>query len=330
MRIGLIGAGAVADLHAMAADRLGDTRLTAVCDLREDAAERVAGPYGAATFTDYRDLLACGAVDAVVVNTPHALHSRMVLDAAEAGLHVLVEKPMATTLEDCDLMAEACARAGVTLTVGHIQHFLPDKRAAETAIAGGALGAPVAVHDYRSTDYRPGTRSPWFFSRELAGGGALMNIGAHCLDRSVWLAGSDAVSLTAATTERFGAPVETDGSVALGLASGALATVSVMSDTPRKVDELTVVCERGTVVADPRAGTFVRVDGRTRQVHTPRPSDIPDAFYAQLADFAAVVGGAVPRVSLAHGRHVVEMVLAAYASATAGGPVAVGAARQSV
>lgn len=327
MRIGLIGAGAVADLHALAADQIADTRLTAVCDLEESAARRVAAPYGAATFTDYRDLLASRSVDAVIVNTPHALHSRMVLDAAAHGLHVLVEKPMATTLDDCDAMAEACAQAGVTLAVGHIQHFLPDKCAAERAIASGVLGAPLGVHDYRSTDYRPGTRSPWFFSRELAGGGALMNIGAHCLDRSVWLAGAAAVSLTAAVTERFGAPVETDGTVALRLANGGLATVSVMSDTPHKVDELTVVCERGSVVADPRAGTFLRSDGRTRQIHTPSSADIPDAFRAQLADFVAAVGGADPRVTPEHGRHVVELVLASYSSAATGEPVMVGAAQ---
>lgn len=324
MRIGLIGAGAVADLHALAADRLADTRLTAVCDLQESAARRVAAPYGAATYTDYRAMFADGSVDAVIVNTPHGLHSRMVLDAADSGLHVLVEKPMAIALEDCDTMTDACARAGVTLAVGHIQHFLPDKLAAEEVITSGVLGAPLSIHDYRSTDYRPGTRSPWFFSRELAGGGALMNIGAHCLDRSVWLAGSAAVSVTAATTERFGAPVETDGTVALALAGGGLACVSVMSDTPRKVDELTVVCELGTVVADPRAGTFLRRDGRTVQVHTPSDADIPDAFHAQLADFAAAVGGARPKVSLEHGRHVVELVLASYASATTGRPVAVG------
>ncbi|WP_435238357.1 Gfo/Idh/MocA family protein [Streptomyces sp. YPW6] len=321
MRIGLIGAGAVADLHVRAAQVLPDTRLTAVCDVREDVAAKAAAPCGAATFRDYRDLYAAGCVDAVIVNTPHGLHSRMVLDAAASGLHVLVEKPMATTLEDCDRMIEACRQAGVTLAIGHIQHFLPDKRAAEAVIAGGTLGRPLAVHDYRSTDYRPGTRPPWFFSREIAGGGALMNIGAHCLDRSVWLAGSPAVSLTAATAERFGAPVETDGSLAVRLADGGLATVSVMSDTPHRIDEVTVVCERGTVVADPRQGTFVRVDGTTRQLHEPRPSDIPDAFHAQLADFVAAVGGAPLTVSLDHGRHVVELVLAAYASASAGRPV---------
>ncbi|MEU6075998.1 Gfo/Idh/MocA family oxidoreductase [Micromonospora sp. NPDC047074] len=323
MRIGLIGAGAVASLHAHAAESLPHVRLTAVCDLVEEAARKVAAPLGAATFTDYRDLIGSGLVDAVIVNTPHALHRQMVLDAAELGLHVLVEKPMATTLADCDAMRAACDSAGVTMVIGHIQHFLPEKVAADALLAQGECGAPVMVHDYRSTDYRPGARSAWFFSSAIAGGGALMNIGAHCLDRSVWLGGATAVSVTATTAQRFGVAVETDGVIQLELANELSASISVVSDAPRRIDELMVVCERGVITADPRRGTFLRRDGHTRVILEPSSSDIPNAFRAQLADFVAAVAGEPSRVSLDHSRHVVELVLAAYESAMLGRPVAV-------
>ena len=126
MRIGLIGAGAVAPFHARAAELISDVRLSAVCDLDRATAERAATDSQAAVFTDYRTLLDSDTVDAVIVNTPHGLHHQMVLDAAERGLHVLVEKPLATTVADCDEMVRACATAGVTMVVGHIQHFLPD------------------------------------------------------------------------------------------------------------------------------------------------------------------------------------------------------------
>jgi predicted dehydrogenase len=147
----------------------------------------------------------------VIVNTPHALHLPMALDAAHRGLHVLVEKPMATTVADCDTMLAACAAAGVTLAIGHIQHFFPDKVTAHELVASGELGDVVLVRDHRSTDYRPGTRPDWFFSPEVAGGGALMNIGGHCLDRTLWFGGGRAVELSASTAHRFGSPVETDG-----------------------------------------------------------------------------------------------------------------------
>jgi predicted dehydrogenase len=318
MRIGLIGAGAVAGYHATAAGRLDDAAMTAVCDLDADAAQRIAGPIGAATFADYRELYASGLIDAVIVNTPHALHLPMVLDAAAQGLHVLVEKPMATTIAGCDEMIAACENAGVALVVGHIQHFLPDKRAVEGILASGELGSPQFVRDYRSTDYRPGTRAPWFFSESMAGGGALMNIGGHCLDRSLWLGGAPAASIRAQLSRRFGSPVETDGSMQLELADGVGVSICVVSDTPERTDELMIVCEDGVIVADPRRGTRIRRNGVTRTVSRPKPSDIEQAFGAQLADFAAAVRGAQPRVSLQHARHVVELVLAAYESAERG------------
>lgn len=316
MRIGLIGAGAVADFHITAASALGDARISAVCDLDEAAAGRAAHAAGGVpTFSDYRRMYDSGQVDAVIVNTPHALHPPMVLDAARAGLHVLVEKPMATTVEDCDVMIEACRQAQVSLVVGHIQHFMPDKIAARAAIGSGDLGEVVLVRDHRTTDYRPGTRSDWFLSKEMAGGGALINIGGHCLDRSLWFGGAHAAELFATTAHRFGSEVETDGNIGLRLANGVGVSISVVSDPPLKADTLMVVCEGGVVAADPRRGTTVQVDGQLRVLREPRPDDIQSAFTAQMSDFLAVIGGAEPAVSLAHARHVVELVLASYRSA---------------
>ena len=123
MRLGIIGAGAVAGLHAQGAAVLAGLTLSAVCDLNADTATAVAEPWGAAVYTDYTAMLAAGVVDAVVINTPHSLHRDMVVAAAAHGVHVLVEKPMATTLEDALVMEEACARAGVVMVVGMIQHW---------------------------------------------------------------------------------------------------------------------------------------------------------------------------------------------------------------
>lgn len=327
MRIGLIGAGAVAPLHARAAGLLPDVEMTAVCDLEAASAATVADPIGAQVFTDYRDLIASGTTDAVIVNTPHALHPDMAIAAADAGLHVLVEKPMAVTLEDCDAMVLAAERAGVVLSVGHVQHFLPEKVVLAAAIADGAIGQVRLVHDFRTTDYRPGSRSPWFLTRELAGGGAVMNIGAHCLDRVVWLGGAPATNLAAQTISRFGVAVETDAMIRMQLGNDVVASVTVMSDLARRVDEVTVVGDDGSLVANPRAGTTLHRDGHTEVLHKPSSEDIPEAFRLQLADFAASLRGESSAVSLAHSRHVVELVLATYASAGSGGaPVSIDSA----
>lgn len=318
MRIGLIGAGAVAKYHVEAALALPGARFTAICDLDESAAARAAkGVDGVQFFTDYRALVESDDVDAVIVNTPHALHLPMAIDAARAGKHVLVEKPMATSLADCDLMQEETAAAGVKLAVGHIQHFLPDKVAARALLEQGELGEVVMIRDQRSTDYRPGTRPEWFFSRPIAGGGALINIGGHCLDRALWFGGAPAVEVSASVAQRFGVSVETDGTIALRLANGVGVTIAVVSDPPARSDLLAIVCERGVIEADPRVGTLVRVDGHTRVVRDPDAGDIQQAFTAQLADFLGVIDGDAPAVPLEHARHVVELVLASYESAAA-------------
>lgn len=318
MRIGLIGAGAVAPFHVTAASALDGLELTAVCDIDAGAARRAASGTTATVFDDHRTMIASGSVDAVIVNTPHALHLPMAADAAAAGLHVMVEKPMATTVEDCDRLIAVCEDAGVALTIGHIQHFMPDKLAARRIIDSGELGAVRMIRDHRSTDYRPGARSPWFFSPEMAGGGALINIGGHCLDRSLWLGGGRAAEMLASTVNRFGSAVETDGGMLVRLDNGVGVTISVISDPATRSDAMTIVCDSGVIEVDPRRGATVHADGRSRTVHVAGDDDIQQAFTAQLADFAAVTGGAAPAVPLTHARHIVQAVHAAYRSAAEG------------
>jgi predicted dehydrogenase len=322
VRLGLIGAGAVGVLHADAASQTPAVRVTAVCDTDPLVARRVAARCEARAFVDHRALLAAGMVDAVVVNTPHALHTGIVCDAAESGLHVLVEKPMATRVADCERMIDACAGAGVRLVVGHIQHFLPDKVAARQAIDAGEIGEPLLATDSRSTDYRASARPAWFFDPQVAGGGVLMNIGAHSVDRSLWLMGGRADQVAASLVVPPRSAVETDGLVRLDLAGGRTVHIEVASTgTPPAHDRLQIVGERGSLVASPYHGTVLHVDGRTRVLHEPAQDDIPAAFAAQLAAFASCVTGvSEPAVDGSHGLHVVAVVLAAYAAAQAGEP----------
>ena len=262
-----------------------------MCDLRRDVAAAVAAPWGAAVFTDYKAMLAAGVVDAVVINTPHSLHKDMVLAAAAHGVHVLVEKPMATTLADCLLMEEACDGAGVVMVVGMIQHFMAEKLALLAALETGQLGRVLMIHDYRSTDYRPGARPDWFLDKAIAGGGAFINIGAHCLDRSLWLGGAPAVHINAATLNRFGASVETDGAMELTLANGVQVRISIVSDTPGHIDEMLVVCELGTATVDPRKGTFMEIDGYALAAARHRPLRHPGRLHGAAGRFCGRRGG---------------------------------------
>lgn len=319
VRLGLVGAGGVAKVHARAALAMAEqVRVTAVCDVDPARATELAGLTGAEAHPDHRSML--DSVDALIVCTPHTLHLAPALDAAAAGVHVLMEKPMATSLADCDTMAAACA--GVVLFVGHIQHYLPITATAKRVIDSGELGRPVAVVDRRATDYRRDRRPAWFFDPALAGGGAVMNIGAHCVDRVTWLAGAPAARVTARLARR-GAPVETEGLLHLELSNGVLATISVTTGAMPPMDEVEVLCERGTLRASRADGVWVAAPDRAEQVLAPGDIDeeVAVAFRDQLADFAAAVRGERPAaVDAGVGRAVVATVLAAYASAASGSP----------
>src|SRR4051812_44325045 len=106
MNIALIGCGKVGHIHAQALRQLPDVKLAAVCDAQRERAEAFAATYGGRAFADVAELLAARP-DAVLIATPHPLHAGPAVQAARAGVHVLVEKPLAASLADCDAMIAA-------------------------------------------------------------------------------------------------------------------------------------------------------------------------------------------------------------------------------
>ncbi|MFC4118914.1 Gfo/Idh/MocA family protein [Nonomuraea zeae] len=325
VRLGLVGAGGVARLHAEAALDLPDeVRVTAVFDVDAGRAAELAALTSAAVHDSHLSMLD-GSVDALVVCTPHALHLAPAVDAAAAGVHLLMEKPMATSLADCDTMAAACSAAGVVLFLGHIQHYLPITATARRAVLDGLIGTPVAIVDRRSTDYRPGHRPAWFFDPELAGGGAIMNIGAHCIDRVAWLAGGRPARVTATLVRR--AAVETEGLLQIELDNGVLAAVTVIDSALSGIDEIEVLGTAGTMRASRAHGVQIATEQGVRTLLAARAGmdeHIRTAFRDQLADFAAAVRGERPvAIGAQVGRDVVATVLGAYESARSGKTVEV-------
>src|SRR5665213_4121941 len=186
IRIGLIGAGHFGAVHARALARIPDAVLAAVCAGDLQSAAAFAAQYGGTPRDDWRALLDDPAIDVVVIATPHALHTEITIAALNAGKHVLLEKPMAATPEDCRTI-EATARisAGL-LTIGHVMHFFRPLLAAREIIASGTLGRPVAGRSALIKLWMESNRRPWHL-RSDTGGGMLMTAGIHALDQLVWL-----------------------------------------------------------------------------------------------------------------------------------------------
>ncbi len=189
LRTGIIGCGKVGHTHARALAELPQSEFTAVFSRSADKAERLADEFGVKGFTDLEEMLR--KVDAVIVCTPHPFHAGPTVCALEAGVHVLVEKPLASSLEDCDAMIAAARAAGCKLaTVCQRRWYVPVKRVKE-AIDSGKIGAPalgmVIMLGWRDRPYYES--DPWRGTWKMEGGGVLVNQSPHQLDLLQWFMG---------------------------------------------------------------------------------------------------------------------------------------------
>jgi 2-desacetyl-2-hydroxyethyl bacteriochlorophyllide A dehydrogenase len=235
LRFGLIGCGEIAAANAAAIRASGNATITYAADPNLALAESLAAATGARTTTNNDELLESPDVDAVLVSTPHHLHAPIAIKATEAGKHVVVEKPMATTVEDCDRMIAAADRAGVLLSVCYCQRFDPRvqraKQLVEAGVIGDVLGTRIVFGQYRGPDYwerglSGRTVSDWRARRDTAGGGVLIMNACHLIDYVCWLVASDVVEVTASIAGFApGVEVEDTASMTYRYASGAVGTV---------------------------------------------------------------------------------------------------------
>lgn len=319
---GIIGAGTIAALHAEAIQAAGH-RLGAVCDVRRESAQRLADGHGATVTTDHRDLLADSTIDGVIITAPHALHAPLALDALAAGKHVLLEKPIATTRADAIALTDAAAGASVTLAVGHVLHFVPSHIAAHDLLRGGAIGDIRLIAERRASNYAEGSRPGWFFDPAVAGGGILLNVGTHAIDRIQWFADSRIQRVSGAVSARPGSDVETDAAALFDLAGGAHASLTVTGTGLGFIEQIAVIGDRGALTLDRERGVQVFEGGR-RTTHVPlQPDEMALAFTTQIHDVvrAARTGGE-PRVSVDYAVSVLDAALAVYAASASGEAVA--------
>ena len=191
VRVALVGCGKVAQIHATALRSLPEAELFAAGDVSADRAEAFAAKYGVQPFTDLGTMLRESGPEAIIIGTPHPLHAEAAVRAAEAGVHVLVEKPLAATLADCDAMLGAARKSGVTLGAISQRRFLEPVQRMKRAIDEGKIGAPALgvfiQYSWRDAAYY--RSDPWRGKWDTEGGGVLVNQSPHQLDILTWLMG---------------------------------------------------------------------------------------------------------------------------------------------
>ena len=186
-RVALFGCGWIQDFHARGVLAHGD-ELVAVTNHREESARAFADRYAIPRVTtDWEALAADPDVDAAVVATPNSLHAPQAIALLREGKHVMVEKPMAISVAECDAMITASREGGASLMVAHCWRFRDEVRAMRDRIVSGELGDVVRTHGYGvHAGWGP---SGWFTDPVLAGGGALVDMGVHAIDTTRFLLG---------------------------------------------------------------------------------------------------------------------------------------------
>ncbi|MBC7807810.1 MAG: Gfo/Idh/MocA family oxidoreductase, partial [Akkermansiaceae bacterium] len=186
LRIGIVGAGNIGSRHARFWSRVPGADLVAVADTHNGAAENLAGAYpGAMAYADAAELIADPRVQIVHVCVPTHLHKNIAIASANAGKHVLCEKPMALTLSDCDAMIDAATRANVRFSVGHVTRFFPEYALAKQQVNDGSVGVPAVARTRRAGAF---PKTAWFADEEQSGG-VIADLVVHDLDWLQWCFG---------------------------------------------------------------------------------------------------------------------------------------------
>ena len=180
MRTGLVGAGAIAALRKQAIDKTEGAEFAGVFDI--DAAKAAALAGGARVYQSLEEMLADPGVGAVVISTPPDIHERIAVAALVSGKHVIVEKPMANSLDACRRMIEKARETGRVLTVGFNHRYFPAIKELKAAVASGALGRLAYVRGFAGHTGLKEFKSPWMYSKDVMGGGALLDNGIHMID----------------------------------------------------------------------------------------------------------------------------------------------------
>ncbi len=191
VRTAVVGCGKVGRIHADALRSIPEAEFVAVCDSSAERSQAFAEQYGVRPFTALGALLKDAAPQAVILCTPHPLHAEPAIQAADAGVHVLVEKPLAASLKDCDAMLTAADKAGVKLGVVSQRRFYEPVLRMRTAIDAGKIGRPALgmflMLSWRGEAYY--RSDPWRGRWSTEGGGVLVNQSPHQLDLLQWLMG---------------------------------------------------------------------------------------------------------------------------------------------
>jgi predicted dehydrogenase len=314
-RIGVIGLGSIGRTHIATWKANGITPV-AFADAVPAALEAAVSEHGGEGFADGIELIRSGKVDIVSICTPPLFHKDLAIAAAEAGVAVLCEKPLARSLPDAEAIVEAVERAGTLFSVGFCHRFEPAIEKLKEMIDAGELGDIMTFRN-RFAGLKADAHTTWFGNPGLAGGGVMADTNVHSIDIFRYLVGdpTDVHAFTSTRETEHGPELQVDDTALLTLraADGALGIIEGSWRTPPGEWTVTIYGTRGTAFVDYKAtGIELRcADGEIKQIDVEAGS----RFEREFAQFLACWRGeATPRVTVRDGLAANRILDAAYAS----------------
>ncbi|WP_424359177.1 UDP-N-acetylglucosamine 3-dehydrogenase [Methanocella sp. MCL-LM] len=238
MRIGVIGAGAMGQNHIRTYSQMKDVELVGIADVDKQRIEALSKQYNTKGFTDYNELLKQN-LDAVSIVVPTTLHRQVALDAIHAGTNILVEKPIADTIENAQAIVYAAEAQGLTLMVGHIERFNPAVLKMKQIIDSGKLGKVVSISTSRVGPYNPRIRDV----------GVILDIGVHDIDIVSYLYNSRVTDVYAIAGKEVHS-LEDHASMFLRYEGDRAGVVEVNWLTPHKTRKFAVIGTEGVAYGD--------------------------------------------------------------------------------
>ncbi|MEX2416252.1 MAG: Gfo/Idh/MocA family oxidoreductase [Paenibacillaceae bacterium] len=323
VKVAIIGCGSIA-IHRHVPEYADNASvdIVAFCDLRIERADELAEKYGGAAYTDYKKMLRDLEIDAVSVCLPNALHAPVTIDAAEAGCHVLCEKPMATNAQEALDMIKAAKDHNVLLMIGHNQRMMPPHVKAKEILQTGELGRVIS---FRTAFGHGGPENwsidgadSWFFRKEEAYVGAMGDLGVHKADLIRWMLDDEVVEVSAfvENLDKTGSTVDDNAVCLFRMGKGAIGTMTASWTYYKGEDNSTVLyCENGVIKigTDPQDQVIVeKRDGQVNRynVGAIATNDVQVGSGVIASFINSVVNGTTPSITGQDGLKSLQVILA--------------------
>lgn len=315
IRYGIIGCGGIAKFHLEGCKASG-LKVVAVADINPEAAAKFAEEAGGAKVFNSADaLLESGLVDAVsICSTPNA-HEGPAVKALKLGIHVLLEKPMANTVESAKRIGEAAEKSKAKLMLAYRHRLLPAIQEIKRRAVAGELGRPVLFHN---TFCGPAfyMKDRWFSKKAIAGGGSLMDTSSHSIDLFRYLVGEPVESAALFARHLEGTDVEDVSAILLKTADGALGSLTASWVAGDGIAYVELVGENGRIKYDYclHELTLKLKDADKVKIEVPQSN----GFAEEIAEFRkSIESGSAPVIGASDGLRGLEIIQNAYGKASA-------------